>query len=108
MPRQDKDGAVAGDKRRFRVDMNLFDRPNDGERGAWTWGQLRPGLLTSCMDVINLHGDAISFATNKAHTAGSITLLTGGDRPRKWVNTYDEAEYLLDALYADYSARPIE
>lgn len=105
MPRQDKDGAVPGDKRTSNSFAALFGGPVTQGIGSWHWSALRTGLLAEAVDAANAHGDALSFATNRANTAGSITLLTGGDRPRRWVNSYDEAEDFLDALVAEYAAR---
>jgi len=105
MPRQLKDGSTPGEKRDNGSLLSLFPNPLQENTGAWSWGQLRPGLLAEAFDAVNGGGDAMSLAMNRARTAGSVTLLTGGDRPRRWLNTYDEAEDFLDALIYEYKSR---
>jgi hypothetical protein len=107
MPRQSNHGETRGEKHIKPSWQELFPAPHTEGPGAWRWTNLRPGLMAEAADAANMNGDAISFATNRAQTAGSITLLTGGDRPKKWVNTYDEAEQLLDSLIEMYASRQI-
>ena len=97
MPRQDKDGAVPQD-RKPRAYGSLFDEPAENTNGGWLWTQVDSKLIAQAIDAVNRKGDAISFATNRSRTAGSVTLLVGGDRPKKWFNSYDEAEHFLGQL----------
>lgn len=97
MARQNPDGSHPTDRKPSNYG-DLFSVPQAEINGGWKWTEIDCSLFGQAIDAVNRKGDAISFATNRGRTAGSITLLVGGDRPKMWFNTYDEAEQFLARL----------
>jgi hypothetical protein len=105
MARQGKDGSFPDRKKNPAVDK-LAGYTGGGNSGTFDWGDVDAQLLTRCVGVVSRQGDAISFSTNQAHTGGSITLLSGGERPRYPVWDALEADALLRAISMAYGAEP--
>lgn len=104
MPRENNHGEVAGDKRR-PIDFKAIPLPQPAQAGYWDWAQVEHGLVVELIAIATAAGDAVSFATNRANTAGSITILHGGERPRYYANSYNDAEQIISGIVLAYGGQ---
>lgn len=95
MPRQANDGSTPGQKAKGTYNA-VFENPVTGLLGSWDWEQCDTALLARAFTTVNRRGDLMSLASNSNNTAGAVSIISGGDKYRKWFNTYDEA----DAFFA--------
>lgn len=100
MAREDKDGAVPRDKRRVWSEDD-GDTQGDGN-GSFDWDACDAHAMRHLISVANKRDDAVSFATNRNNTGGSITILCGPARPRWYCNDSLSANALVKRLTARY------
>jgi len=96
--KQGPDGSMH-DTRTGKMVEDLYPPalPRDGDV-PFQWGDIDPSLLARAVDAVTERGHAISFAKNRASTAGCITILAGAERPKYWAEDLAEAERVLIAL----------
>lgn len=88
---------MPGDNRQSSGRYSQLQTFADG--GArFTWGDVDGELIGHAIMAVTRNGDAISFAVNRNSTAGSVTILSGADRPRYYADSVTEAHALLTQI----------
>jgi hypothetical protein len=100
MARQDKDGAVPGDRKHVWTEKDGDAQGN--EDGTFCWDLCDAQAMRHLVSVAGDNGDAVSFATNRQKTGGSITILCGPYKPRWYCGDSVTANELLTRLTARY------
>ena len=102
MPRQAKDGSFPSDNRPSKWD-GYDPAQHMGAANSFSWGDTDADLLMRAIWKATENGDAISFATNRNNSAGSITILSGPNRPRIPAFDVQAANELLVEIIRRYS-----
>lgn len=101
MARQDKDGAFSTDSKTQHSRLANFGAFG-GNNSPFTWGDVDPAELQALVRLITATGDAVSFSINKAKTGGSITILSGADRAKIYVNSVADFEDVYQRVLTEY------
>lgn len=93
MARQGPDGSwVEADKTKKPSKSTYPPAPGALVQGTFDWGDVDGELLARAVGSITGRGDAVSYARNRSATQGSITILSGNERPRYTFSSVAEAE----------------
>ena len=92
--RQANDGSFPKDASKKEPSRYATINTAPGE-GLFSWADVDSELLRNTVTCVTDGGDAISFAVNRNRTSGSITVLSGSERPRFYVQDVDAAERTL-------------
>ena len=95
--RQAPDGSFPGDGKKSGSPYSQLTTFLDKDT-EFSWGDVDGELIRLTLEVVTRRGDAISFAVNRNRTAGSVTILSGADRPRWYAETVTEANALLTQI----------
>lgn len=95
--RQRPDGSFAKDAAKKEPSRYASITPETAP-GSFTWADVDSELLRNAVCVVTDCGDALSFAVNRNRTGGSVTVLSGGERPRFYAQDTDSAEAVLRAI----------
>lgn len=96
---QDKDGNWVSSKSRAKASKSPYPPTTvPAVEGTFDWKDVDGKLLAGAVGGITTRGDAVSYALNRSRTQGSITILSGSERPRYTFSTVEQAEEWLRAI----------
>lgn len=91
MPRQLKDGSTPGERKSAKYD-DLFTNPVTGLIGEWDWAECNTRLMAEAFTAINSSGALMSLVMNANHTAGKVSIISGGFPYSQWFITIEDAD----------------
>jgi hypothetical protein len=96
--KQGPDGNFV-DTRTGRADRVAYPAPAVIQTSEpFEWGDVPGDVLADAIGAVTARGHAISFAVNRSHSAGCVTVLAGEDRPKWYPQSTGEAVQLLMAI----------
>lgn len=99
MPYQGPDGEMHPSRKKAAPKKIAYpEPPTTYVQGTFDWGDIDGGLLARAVGRITSRGDAVSYAANRSGTQGSITILSGAERPRYTFTSIEDAERWIQAL----------
>lgn len=99
MPYQGPDGSMHRSRAARTPTKKPYPEPTQElVQGSFDWGDVDGRLLAGALGCVTARGDAMSYAANRSRTQGSITILSGADRPRYTFASVQAAEEWLQAV----------
>jgi len=102
MARQKPDGSFSSD-RPTRPNRWSDFTPASGVSGAFTWGDFNADDILELVRCVTVTDDAISFATNRPKTGGSITILSGGPPVKLYVSDAESWQRVFREIIKRYT-----